>query len=97
MNIIKYLCNLKQSYLVLIMTSTINRIIKLVPSINDTGNFYTAFWVDGDKGFGMIKIIYLNTTLKWGAHLFGITELNVFLTGATFSPLNFVYKYNEMG
>ena len=96
MNINKYLCNLKQSYLALIMTSTINHITENVPPLDKSGNFYTAFWVDTNQGSGMLKVIILNTALKWEINVFGITELNVVLTGATFSPLQFYYKYNEM-
>ena len=96
MNINKYLCNLKQSYLALIMTSTINHIIVNVPPLDKSGNFYTAFWVDTNQGSGMLKVIILNTALKWEINVFGITELDVFLTGATFYPLKFNYKYDEM-
>ena len=96
MNFDKYLCNLKQSYLALIMTSTINRIIENASSVDRSGNFYTAFWVDANQGSGMIKVIILNTALKQGINIFGITELDVILTGATFYPLKFNYKYNEM-
>jgi len=95
-NINKYLCNLKQSYLALIMTSTINHIIENVPPLDKSGNFYTAFWVDTNQGSGMLKVIILNTALKWEINVFGITELDVFLTGATFYPLKFNYKYDEM-
>ena len=96
MNFDKYLCNLKQSYLALIMTSTINHIIENAPSMYNSGNFYTAFWVDENQGSGMLKVIIINTALKQEINIFGITELDVFLTGATFYPLKFNYKYNEM-
>ena len=95
MNIDKYLCNLKQSYLALIINTTVNHITENAPPINKSGNSYIAFLVDVDVGDGM-KVIYLNTALKWGMNLFGITELDVFLMGLPFNPLRFVYEYSDI-
>ena len=96
MNINKYLCNLKQSYLALIMTSTINQITKRGPSLKDIGLFYTLFRVDTDAGLQMSKVISVNTLFKTETKLFGITDIDVFVTGLSFSPIiTSLYNYNE--
>jgi len=96
MNINKYLCNLNHSYLALIMTSTINHIIKDAPPIKETGIFYTEFWVDTDKGIGMAKSVHINTGLRTKTKLFEFTDIDVYITGAFLNPIVSGYKYNEI-
>ena len=95
MNIIKYLCNLNELYLALIINSSINQIINESPSINETGIFYTLFRVDAEKGNGMSKSIYINTALRTSTKLFAFTDIEVFIAGADISPLRSSHIYDK--